>query len=179
MNKTHRFSVAIIGLGSQGRKTWFESLKTASDIGIAAVCDNNQLAVDEFASRYPETPAFSSLDELLLNIQPTFAVVCVPNRFHLQVIEKLSAFGIPCLKEKPIAGSLGEYHKLCRIPVPIGVAFQRRWQPRYIHFRNFLPIIGTALSVRATLVGKYNPPQDGWRVTDNVGTFVSRLSRLV
>ncbi|THC88679.1 hypothetical protein EYZ11_011876 [Aspergillus tanneri] len=32
-------------------------------------------------------------------------------------------------------------------------------------------MIGKVLSIRATLVGKYTSPQDGWRVMDNAGTF--------
>ncbi|KAI5459587.1 NADP-dependent oxidoreductase domain-containing protein [Mariannaea sp. PMI_226] len=168
------YSVAIIGLGAQGYSTWFEHLRQSSTIKVSAVCDTSTTAIDDFTSLFPEIPGYTNLEQLLQHHQDklSFAIVCVPNRHHFQVIKQLSAAGVACLKEKPIAESLEEYSNLRCIPTKVAVAFQRRWQPRFIHFRSLLPMIGSPLSIRARLVGKYDPPSDGWRMMDNVGTFV-------
>lgn len=169
-----RSSVIIVGLGSRGRKTWLECLQITPEISVCSVCDNNATVLDGFTSQYPEIPAYPSLEQLLEHHCPDFAIVCVPNRYHLAVIKQLEAVGVPCLKEKPIADTVDEFRQLCSLQTQIGVIFQRRWQPRYKHLRQLLPEIGKPLSVRATMAGRYDPPQDGWRVRHNVGTFVSR-----
>ncbi|KAM3544471.1 hypothetical protein ARSEF1564_002583 [Beauveria bassiana] len=166
------YEAVIIGLGSRGQRTWFESLRTSSKISVSAVCDSNAAILDGFASRYPETPAYSSLERLLEHHRPDFAIVCVPNKYHIHVIQHLEAARVPCLKEKPIAGTVEEFLHLCSLKTKIGVTFQRRWQPRYKHFSQLLADIGRPLSVRATIVGHYDPPKDGWRVRHNVGTFI-------
>ncbi|KAF1739159.1 Glycerol 2-dehydrogenase (NADP(+)) [Beauveria bassiana] len=171
------YEAVIIGLGSRGQKTWFESLRTSSKISVSAVCDSNAAVLDGFASRYPETPAYSSLERLLEQHRPDFAIVCVPNKYHVPVIKHLEAARVPCLKEKPIAGTVEEFLHLCSLKTKIGVTFQRRWQPRYKHFSQLLAEIGRPLSVRATIVGHYDPPKDGWRVRHNVGTFPSGRDR--
>ncbi|KAK8146935.1 hypothetical protein G3M48_002357 [Beauveria asiatica] len=168
------YSAIIVGLGSRGQKTWFESLRTSSNISVSAVCDGNAAVLHGFASRYPETPAYSSLERLLEHHRPDFAIVCVPNKHHVPLVKHLEAASVPCLKEKPIAGTMEEFLHLCYLKTKIGVTFQRRWQPRYKHFRQLLAEIGRPLSVRATIAGNYDPPKDGWRVRHNVGTFVRR-----
>ncbi|KAK2596127.1 hypothetical protein QQS21_006474 [Conoideocrella luteorostrata] len=167
----NRYCVAIIGLGSLGQNTWFESLQNMPKVSVCAVCDSNAAVIDGFALRHAETPAYMKLERLLEHHFPDFAIVCVPNRYHLPIIKQLEAVGVSCLKEKPIATTVDEFHQLCSAQTKIGVTFQRRWQPRYVHFRHLLPEIGKPLSVRATIAGKYDPPQYGWRVRDNVGTF--------
>ncbi|KAJ3487001.1 hypothetical protein NLG97_g6503 [Lecanicillium saksenae] len=171
MEQTCNYNVAIIGMGSQGYTTWFEFLRKGSKIAISAVCDNSKAVIDGFKVRHPEVPAYTDLNRLLEHHTVDFAVVCAPNKYHVSIIEQLAAAGVPCLKEKPVADTLAEFQALYRIPVKIGVAFQRRWQPRFLHLRNLLPIIGKPLSVRASLAGAYDPPHDGWRMTHSVGTF--------
>ncbi|KAJ6788577.1 hypothetical protein PWT90_05336 [Aphanocladium album] len=171
MAQTSKYNVAIIGMGSQGYTTWFEFLRKGTKIAISAVCDNSSAVIDAFKVRHPGVPAYTDLHQLLENHTVDFAIVCAPNKYHISIIEQLAAAGVPCLKEKPVADTLAEFQVLYRIPVRIGVAFQRRWQPRFVHLRNLLPMIGKPLSVRATLVGAYDPPADGWRMTHSVGTF--------
>lgn len=167
------YSVSIVGLGMQGQKTWVQSLINSSSIVVSAVCDSNDEVVDCFRARFPTVPAYTSLQELLKNHQSDFAIVCVPNKHHLSIIQQLESSGVHCLKEKPIASSPQEFHRLCKSKAKIGVAFQRRWQPRFKHFRQLLPEVGKPISVRATLIRQHDLPKDGWRVQHNVGIFVS------
>ncbi|OAQ95946.1 hypothetical protein LLEC1_01465 [Akanthomyces lecanii] len=167
----NRYSVAIVGLGSRGQKTWFESLKSSPKISVCAVCDSSAAVLNAFAARCPEIPAYPSLEQLLEHHRPDFAIICLPNRYHLPAIKQLEAVNVPCLKEKPIAGTVDEFLQLCSVQTKIGVTFQRRWQPRYKHLRRLLPEVGKPLSVRATMAGRYDPPREGWRVRHNVGTF--------
>ncbi|KAJ5722769.1 NADP(+) coupled glycerol dehydrogenase [Penicillium malachiteum] len=92
-------------------------------------------------------------------------------KLHAEFVARLSASGIPVLKEKPIAECAVDFQNLCAHAATTGVVFQRRWQPRYLYLKDFLPKLGKLISIRASLVGQYDPPQDGWRVVDNVGTF--------
>jgi len=171
MGSDDRYQVALIGLGAQGYKTWFEYLHESSSIAVSAVCDSKPATLEAFAARHPSVPAYPSIESLLESRRPDFAIVSVPNRLHVECIEQLTAAGVPVLKEKPVANSIADFQRLRRCNAPIGVVFQRRWQPRYVHLKSFLPLVGRILSVRATLAGHYDPPQNGWRVMDNVGTF--------
>ncbi|PLN86195.1 NADP-dependent oxidoreductase domain-containing protein [Aspergillus taichungensis] len=171
MGSESRYQVALVGLGARGYQTWFECLRQSSSIAVSAVCDSKPATLEAFAARHPSVPAYLSLEALLQAQRPDFAIVSVPNRLHPGCIAQLAAAGVPVLKEKPVAESVADFQQLCRYNVPIGVVFQRRWQARYTHLKSFLPQLGRILSVRATLAGKYDPPLDGWRVMDNVGTF--------
>lgn len=175
MSASGRYKVALIGLGTRGYKAWFECLQHSSLVDISVVCDTNTTTIQSFASRHPDVPAFSSLKQLLEGHKPHFAILSVPNRFHSQCIAQLSAAGVPVLKEKPIAESVADFQQICQYRNKLGVVFQRRWQPRFLSLKRFLPLIGNSMSFRATLVGNYNPPDHSWRVADSVGTFVSTV----
>ncbi|WPG98205.1 Hypothetical protein R9X50_00099200 [Acrodontium crateriforme] len=171
MRKDHRYAVAIIGLGLQGNTTWHRSLHDSEAVTVSAVCDADPEVIERFIRQFPQTPAYTSLDELLRNHKPDFAIVCVPNRLHLSIVQRLEEAQVDCLKEKPIATTATEFRSLCSSSINIGVAFQRRWQERFIGLRNALPRVGKPISVRCTIVRQHELPQHTWRVQHNVGIF--------
>ncbi|PHH92322.1 hypothetical protein CDD83_7911 [Cordyceps sp. RAO-2017] len=179
MGQEHRYDVAVVGLGSRGYNTWFKCLQGCPSIAVSAVCDSDEATIARFTSRHPDIPAYCSLESLLQAHKPKFVVLSVPNRLHLQCMAQLLAANIPILKEKPVAESLADFQELCQYPIKVGVAFQRRWQPRYVHFKNLLPGIGRILSVKATLAGKYDPAENGWRVADNQDLGIHMLDVMI
>ncbi|KAJ5728128.1 NADP(+) coupled glycerol dehydrogenase [Penicillium malachiteum] len=170
-----KYHVALIGLGSRGYKTWFSSLQKTSSIAVTAVCDNNPKTIESFASRHPDIPAYTCLDQLIQHQRPLFSILSIPNRVHADFVARLSAAGIPVLKEKPIAECAMDFQNLCAYAATTGVVFQRRCQPQYLYLKDFLPKLGKLISIRASIVGQDDPPEDSWRMMDNVGTFVSSL----
>ncbi|KAL8776599.1 MAG: hypothetical protein Q9194_003052 [Teloschistes cf. exilis] len=117
----------------------------------------------------PTFPVFASLQELLAECTPDFALVCVPHQFHLQCVQLLSSVGIPVLKEKPAADSQSQFDQLLEMPVKIGVAFQKRFEPRYVQLEKLLPLVGDVASFRAVLTMNIKDLDATWRANTGVG----------
>lgn len=105
-----------------------------------------------------------------------FVVVCVPHRYHLDCITTISNWGIPVLKEKPVAESREEFLQLLSLPVKVGVAFQKRFGPRFTQFEKLLSQVGEIASFRATLALTIEDLERTWRATDGVGVTVGFFS---
>ncbi|KAL7940305.1 PLP-dependent transferase [Trichoderma barbatum] len=164
--------VAIIGIGHRGYNTHFLSiLENPRSWTVAAVCDVDDKSRNSFASKHPDIPAYTALNDMLSNHggQLDFAIVCVPHAFHLECCETLARAGVPILKEKPVAESPEEYQQLLRLPVKIGVTFQKRFEPRYLALRDLLPQVGQVASFRGTLTASIAALDATWRARNDVG----------
>lgn len=171
-NNRH-YNIIVVGLGHRGYKTFFKSLIDSPSISITAACDVDPVKRQVVTEKHPKIPVYSSLEKLLQTHKPDFAIVSVPHRFHADCTLTLAQAGIPILKEKPASNSLAEYQQLVSFPVRMGVTLQKRFEPRFVHFRNFLPLVGEVVSVRATIAVNCMQPDDAdWRVEDEVGVAV-------
>ncbi|OJJ31385.1 hypothetical protein ASPWEDRAFT_45325 [Aspergillus wentii DTO 134E9] len=168
-NNRH-YNIIVVGLGHRGYKTFFKNLIDSPSISITAACDVDPVKRQVVTEKHPKIPVYSSLEKLLQTHKPDFAIVAVPHRFHADCTLTLAQAGIPILKEKPASNSLAEYQQLVSLPVRMGVTLQKRFEPRFVHFRNFLPLVGEVVSVRATIAVNCMQPDDAdWRVEDEVG----------
>ncbi|KAI4201809.1 MAG: hypothetical protein LQ350_003009 [Teloschistes chrysophthalmus] len=163
------YNVALVGLGHRGYKTHFQNILGSRSETIVAACDMNATTRSSFSSKHPDVPVFASLQELLAECRPDFAIVCVPHQFHLQCVELLSSVGIPVLKEKPAADSQSQFDQLLHMPVKIGVAFQKRFEPRYVQLEKLLPLVGDVASFRAVLAMNIKDLDATWRANTGVG----------
>ncbi|KAL8727194.1 MAG: hypothetical protein Q9166_006231 [cf. Caloplaca sp. 2 TL-2023] len=163
------YKVALVGLGHRGYKTHFLNTVGSRSETIVAACDTDAATTSSFSAKHPNVPVYSSLQELLCEHTPDFAIVCVPHKFHLRCVELLSNAGVPVLKEKPAAESLSQFGQLLNMPVKIGVTFQKRFEPRFIQFEKLLPLVGDIASFRAVLTMNIKDLDSTWRANSGVG----------
>ncbi|KAL4878459.1 NADP-dependent oxidoreductase domain-containing protein [Aspergillus karnatakaensis] len=163
------YSVALVGLGYRGYRSHFFSLVDSTSFSITAVCDTDRVLLESFSSKHRHIPAYDCLPQLLHNHKPDFAIVSVPHGAHTECILTLAAKGVSVLKEKPVAGSVNEYDQLANLPIKIGVTFQKRFEPHFIHFRSLLPLVGDVAAVDATLALNITNLEETWRATAGVG----------
>ncbi|KAH7907217.1 DegT/DnrJ/EryC1/StrS aminotransferase family-domain-containing protein [Hygrophoropsis aurantiaca] len=174
-----KYRVALIGVGHRGYNTHFLNVLDSRSESIIAVCDVHPRSLDTFRAKHSSVPAYSSIPDLLKDHQPDFAVVAVPHKYHLSVISQLAAANIPVLKEKPAASSASEFATLKALNVRVGVAYQKRFEPRYIQFQKLLPLIGDISSFRATLAMNIEDLESTWRAADAVGVTEDLGSHMI
>ncbi|KAJ0413599.1 NADP-dependent oxidoreductase domain-containing protein [Aspergillus carlsbadensis] len=163
------YSVALVGLGYRGYRSHFLSLRDSPSISVAAVCDTNAAALESFALSNRSIPTYTSLPELLQRHAPDFAIVSVPHGAHMECIIALAAKGVAVLKEKPVAESMDEYDWMANLPVRIGITFQKRFEPHFLHFRSLLPLVGRVAAVEASLALNITNLEETWRASSGVG----------
>lgn len=168
-----QYNIALLGLGHRGYQTHFLNTLGSRSENIIAACEPNPATREGFTAKHPNIPIYSSVQELLVEHKPSFAIVCVPHEFHLSCVEQLSQAGIPVLKEKPIAESQSQFQRLEHLPVKVGVTFQKRFEPRYIQFEKLLPLVGVVASFRSVLAMNLKDLDKTWRATSGVGVTVS------
>jgi predicted dehydrogenase len=76
------------------------------------------------------------------------------------------------LKEKPIAESMDEYEWMTGLPVKVGITFQKRFEPHFLHFRSLLPLVGDVAAVDASLALNITNLEETWRASAGVGVTV-------
>ncbi|KAF4947507.1 hypothetical protein FGADI_10352 [Fusarium gaditjirri] len=111
-NSGHRkYNVALVGLGHRGYNTFFKCLQSPS-FNMLAVCDTDPSKFLTFSQSHPDVPVYSSIEGMLADHKPDFAIVCVPHQFHKNCVDILADGRVPILKEKPVAGSAEDFRKL-------------------------------------------------------------------
>ncbi len=68
--------------------------------------------------------------------------------------------------------SRAEYEQLLRLPVKIGVTFQKRFEPRYLVIRNLIHQVGQVASFRGTFTANIDALDATWRAKSDVGVTV-------
>ncbi|CEL01292.1 hypothetical protein ASPCAL00880 [Aspergillus calidoustus] len=79
----------------------------------------------------------------------------------MECITALAAKGVAVLKEKPVA--MEEYDWMLNFLVPIGIAFQKRFEPHFLHFRSLFPLVGRVAAVEASLALNITNLEETWR----------------
>jgi hypothetical protein len=168
--------IAIIGIGHRGYNTHFLSIiENQRSWNVVAVCDTSEATRIRFASKHPGIDVYAGVEDLLRGTKGLdFAIVCLPHQSHLQCCKALARAGVHILKEKPVAESPEEYLELLKLPVKIGVTFQKRFEPRYLAVRDLLPHVGQIASFTGTLTASIASLDATWRAQDDVGVTVSQ-----
>lgn len=164
--------IALVGLGYRGYRTHFLGLLGNPSISIIAVCDTNHAALESFSAKHPGIPTYQSLSQLLQSHTPDFAVLSVPHGAHVECVTTLAASSIPILKEKPVAESMIEYDWMRSLSVKVGVTFQKRFEPHFLHFKSLLALVGDAAAVEANLGLNIGNLEETWRAGSGVGATV-------
>ncbi len=99
MKKTR---IALIGAGSIA-KTHIEAYKDVPEAEIVAICDINEEKLNKVADKYGILKRFTSVDEMLKNVEADAADVCVWNCNHAECAIKALNAGLHAISEKPMA----------------------------------------------------------------------------
>jgi UDP-N-acetylglucosamine 3-dehydrogenase len=121
---------AVIGAGQMGR-LHARAIHESDVVELTAIVDPEPAAAR--AAALYSTAWSRSLDELLADGRPDFAVVTVPTVQHAAVAAELLAAGIPVLVEKPIAATLEDAEALLEAArvsgLPLAVGHVERFNP--------------------------------------------------
>lgn len=103
--------IGMIGAGNIAN-THIESYLKVADAEIAAICDINPERLKITAEKFGIEKTFTSVDEMLANVELDAADVCVWNCNHAECTIKALNAGLHVLCEKPMAYSADEAIKM-------------------------------------------------------------------
>lgn len=144
--------LGVVGVGSLGKEhaRVCASLPGAT---LAAVCDASRPRAEEIAAKHG-APAFSDWRELRGNVDAV--VIATPTLYHRDVAVFFLEAGIPCLVEKPLAGTVAECEQIvalaARKKTLLQVGHIERFNPSWQVAR---PLMGSPRFVNAERVGPY------------------------
>lgn len=148
--------LAVVGAGVMGRN-YLRAAK-AANIPIAAVIDTDMARAQEAGAEYG-LPAKNAIDPDI-----DAAVVVVPTAAHVSVAAPLLARGIPCLVEKPFAGSAAECRTLIDAAGKSGAVLQVG------HIERFNP------AAEALFAHKFDPAAISAITTKRMGPASARVT---
>lgn len=103
-----KLKMAVIGAGQVAQVTHIPNYKKMETVEIAAVCDNNMEAAKGTAQKFDIHAYYNSHTEMLEHEKPDAVTVCVPNKFHCQIVKDALNCGCHVLCEKPPAITASE-----------------------------------------------------------------------
>lgn len=145
-------NVALIGLGKQNTKDHLIAMQQNEYVEIVAVCDRDESLALEWGKRL-NVKSFTSVDEMISDIELDAAIVAVPHFAYFPIIEILAENGIHILKEKPLAMTYDEAVRIDEIVQKTGinltVAVQRKHNKIYNSFLEYVKHVGEIFSIHA------------------------------
>ena len=127
--------LAMVGVGPQGQEH-LQAAHLATQATFVAAVDPSLSARQRTAERYPALAprVFEHLEELH-NLPLDGLVLALPHHAYQHIWAQLLAFGLPILKEKPLARNLEEAIHFLQAAqqagCPLQTAIQRRHHPSY------------------------------------------------
>lgn len=103
--------IAVIGLGYWGQN-YPRVLRDIPGATLAALCDLEPETLERAARRWPDVPAFTSVEQLIDAGVADAAVVGTPAATHYDVASRCLAGGLHALVEKPLAARGEDAEKL-------------------------------------------------------------------
>jgi predicted dehydrogenase len=118
----------VIGVGAMGKNhvRVYSELKSVDEVGVY---DLDTAAAQAIARQHDAT-AYPSVDEFLKHADAVS--VCVPTRFHADIVRQVFGAGRSVLIEKPICATAKEAYELMRYTPPgitVGVGHIERFNP--------------------------------------------------
>jgi UDP-N-acetylglucosamine 3-dehydrogenase len=145
---------AVLGLGMIGRHH-ARLLQSMPGVHFAGAVDP---AGDRFGAA-PGGPLFATVDELLEDAKPDFAVVAVPTQAHVAAVRALAGAGVHVLVEKPLAATADQARELIdvvtRAGVHAAVGHVERSNPALMQLRERIADLGSVFLVRTERVGPF------------------------
>lgn len=144
---TNQIKVGIIGAGQIGANQYGAFLSHAGAITahqqtrLVGFYDVNQ-AVSQQAADVWQTEVFGSFDDLMEKGRPEVIVICSPDMYHIEQIQKAMAYPLEAIiVEKPIMYQPGDdrlIQPLMSSSIPVLVNYSRRYLPCYHELKQVL-----------------------------------------
>lgn len=125
------FRVAIVGCGNISRMHFDAYLPHPERLQVVAGCDSDSERLAETRQRYGLARGFSSLEEMIDQVEWEVAVVCTPTHVRREVIERLARAGKHLFIEKPFADSYEEASHMVEVCQGAGVQLAVNQNFRY------------------------------------------------
>src|SRR3989338_5003747 len=162
-----KLKVGVIGIGNQGLKDHVPAVLASSDVELIGVADIDKEKLQAFSSEYKKIPVYKHFEDLLSLDKLDFVIIAVPHYLHFDIVKKAIKRKIHILKEKPYATSLLEEKEIKRLEqqnnVIISLTLQRRFNPIYSTFFQFINKIGKVFFIDAKYTFYTSSPEEGWR----------------
>jgi myo-inositol 2-dehydrogenase/D-chiro-inositol 1-dehydrogenase len=144
--------------------THARALASSRTVEIACVVEPSDLAAAGVDAPRATLDALPDVDG---------ALVCVPTRFHVQVVTQLAELGLPILCEKPCGLTSIETRAIAALGAPLQVAYWRRFVPALRRLREHVldGELGDVVFVSCAQLDEL-PPARGFRDPRSSGGIV-------
>lgn len=174
MNSSIPLTVALVGMGNQGREQLNACLRNPHLVKIAAIVDPafERLTTPEHLP--PECRIFQSIDQLPQDLVQA-AIVAIPPCEYGKLLPALLGRSIHLLVEKPLGMNLAEATGLLKTATQRRVVLmpgvQRRFHESY---KKIQPILRREMGrvTQAAFRIELNKTSDGWRKEQGVGCLI-------
>ena len=138
MSKTSRLRVAAINFDHFHMGDLLRMCHEHPGIEIAGICDDEpermRGAIANFA--IPPERVFVNVEECLAHTRPDFVILCPATARHADYVERVAAYRVPMLVEKPFAASLAEADRMIaaakKARVPLAINWPLRWMRSHL-----------------------------------------------
>lgn len=159
--KSNRLRVGVIGAGLIAQVMHLHYLRELSDLfEISAICDVASANAAASADRYGVSRTTTDWRELLR--EPIDAVLVLTGGSHAAMAIEAAKAGIHVLVEKPMCFSSTEAAAMVEAAADAGVtlmvAYNKRYDPAYLRFRNEVADLPDARFLRVTTLESPIPP---------------------
>lgn len=160
---------AIIGCGDIANKRVAPAMVEDENSELVAFYSRTAERAEDMCDRFGAARAYTDLSALLADDGVDAVYIASPQDRHCAETVAAAQAGKHVLCEKPMAVTLDECQLMidtCREhDVKLGIAYYRRWYPKARKIKELLDsgAIGTPVSARIFIAGKYDPAPDDWK----------------
>ena len=126
-----KIKVAIVGAGNIARSAHLPAYMKRDDIELVGIADLNLERAQEACKQFPIKAAFSSIEEMLANVDCDYVDICVWNGSHADCAIAAAKAGKAVLCEKPMALNLEHALRMQEEIKKAGVPFMLAVPTRY------------------------------------------------
>jgi len=126
-----KIKVAIVGAGNIAQTAHLPAYQKRTDIEITGIADLNLERAQQAAEKFGIPRAFSSIEEMLENVECDYVDICVWNRSHSSCAIAAARAGKHILCEKPMALNLEHALEMKKEIEKAGVTFMLAVPTRY------------------------------------------------
>ncbi len=139
--RQRQISVGVVGAGYIANFAHLPVLSRLREVRLTAICDEDASKAQAAAHRFSIPKAYSSLNEMLACEHLELVDICVPPRWHREILLKALEHGLNCLVEKPLTVTTAD------ADIVVGLAKQRRVNVHTIFNYSFVPGVMKAQSL--------------------------------
>jgi len=139
-DQKQKYNIGLIGLGEVAgvHLTAYDSVE---NIYVVAGTDISEERMTQRSHKW-NFAGYTDYHVMIKNHSLDAIIVCVPCRYHCEVVENIAHYKIPILVEKPLAGSVTEGKAMIEIckthGTPLGYGASYRWLPAVIKAKEMI-----------------------------------------